>query len=99
MQKLYNISNLKPFTRDNASYYGKIGGLASGKSKMEHKLKKLYIHRYLTIQDLERYRGRKRIYNREIAEIKQLIHDLKIYTNRINKLEDKYDSKYKKHSA
>ena len=99
MSKIYNIHNLRPFTKDNASYYGKIGGLASGKSKMEHKLKKLYIHRYLTIQDLEQYKGRKRLYNREIDTIKQLLHELKIYTNRINKLEDKYDSKYKKHSA
>lgn len=99
MQKLYNVSNLRPFTKDNASYYGKIGGLASGKSKLKRKIKKMYMLRYMTISDLERYKGRKRIYNRELAEIKQLLHDIKIMTNRITKLEDKYESKYKNTSV
>ena len=34
----YNIDNLKPFTTDNASYYGSIGGVASGKSRLAKKI-------------------------------------------------------------
>lgn len=36
--KTYNIGNLKPFTKANASYYGARGGFASGKSKLNKKI-------------------------------------------------------------
>ena len=32
-----NIENLKPFTKENAKYYGKKGGIKSGKARAERK--------------------------------------------------------------
>ena len=32
-----NIENLQPFTKENAKYYGKIGGRKSGKARAERK--------------------------------------------------------------
>lgn len=92
--KRYNTDNLKPFTSQNASYYGRNGGVASGKSKLE---KKIRITRYnitMLYLDIEPYRTRKRIYKKELEYVKKQIHHIKIYNNRLNKLIDKYNKKY-----
>ena len=92
--KRYNIDNLTPFTTDNASYYGSIGGYASGKSKLYNKIHTTRLQMAMIQLKLEPYRTRKRIYNRELDIIKQQIHNYKILNNRYNKLIDKYNQKY-----
>lgn len=92
--KRYNIDNLTPFTTDNASYYGSIGGYASGKSKLYNKIHTTRLQMAMIQLELEPYRTRKRIYNRELDIIKQQIHNYKILNNRYNKLIDKYNQKY-----
>lgn len=92
--KKYNINNLTPFTKENASYYGSRGGYASGKSKLENKIYKMRLQLAMMYLDLEPYTNRKRIYKRELESIKGLIHDIKIYKNRLNKLLNKYNQKY-----
>ena len=90
----YNIENLKPFTKDNASYYGKIGGFNSGKSKLLNKIKLTTYQKYFILLDLEQYKDRKRFYNKDYEIIKYQLHQIKIYNNRIKKLQDRYNKKY-----
>ena len=70
--KRYNIDNLTPFTTDNASYYGSRGGYASGKSKLYNKIHTTRLQMAMIQLELEPYRTRKRIYNRERREGKIL---------------------------
>ena len=90
----YNIDNLKPFTTDNASYYGSIGGVASGKSRLSKKIQITRLQLAMMYLQIEPYKKRKKIYDKELDNIKSLIHNIKIYTNRLNKLIDKYNQKY-----
>lgn len=90
----YNIDNLKPFTTDNASYYGSIGGVASGKSRLAKKIQITRLQLAMMYLQIEPYKKRKKIYDKELDNIKSLIHNIKIYTNRLNKLIDKYNQKY-----
>lgn len=90
----YNIDNLKPFTTDNASYYGSIGGVASGKSRLAKKIHITRLQLAMMYLQIEPYKKRKKIYDKELDNIKSLIHNIKIYTNRLNKLIDKYNKKY-----
>lgn len=92
--KTYNISNLKPFTKANASYYGARGGFASGKSKLNKKIQITKMQIGLIYLDLEKYKSRQRFYNKDYAFIKEQLHYYKIYQNRLNKLINKYDKKY-----
>lgn len=92
--RVYNTDNLKPFNSDSGSYYGKIGGYNSGKSRLKAKIERtLWTIQYDKL-DLEPYLYRKRIYNREYREIKDTLHRIKINTNRLNKLINKYNIKY-----
>ncbi len=90
----YNIENLKPFTKDNAKYYGSRGGIASGKSKLRDKILKTKCHIGMIYLDLLPYQNRVRIYNKEYQNIKEQLHYYKIYQNRLNKLLDRYNKKY-----
>ena len=92
--KRYNIDNLTPFTTDNASYYGSRGGYASGKSKLRRKIDTTRLQMAMISLELEPYRTRKRIYNRELNYIKGQVHYYKILNNRYNKLVDRYNQKY-----
>ena len=94
MKRIYNIQNLKHFTTENASYYGRIGGQKAGKTKLKNKMNKIKYNLYFIRQDLEPYLKRKRIYNKEYEYIKNAIHNYKILNNRLNKLIDKYNKKY-----
>lgn len=90
----YNIDNLKPFTTDNASYYGRKGGIASGKSKLKKKIDTTRLSMAMISIEIEPYRHRKRIYKRELEHIKSQVHYYKILNNRYNKLIDLYNKKY-----
>ena len=92
--KRYNVQNLTPFTTDNASYYGSRGGYASGKSKLADKIHTTRLEIAYLKLELEPYRNRKRLYKKDIAFIKDQLHYIKIHTNRLNKLIDKYNQKY-----
>lgn len=46
-----NENNLKPFTKENASYYGKLGGMASGKVRKKKSLIKKQFNIMLKISD------------------------------------------------
>ena len=93
--KKYNINNLTPFTKENASYYGSRGGYASGKSKLEDKIYTTKLQMAMISIELDPYRTRKRLYKKEISYIKGQAHRYKILNNRLNKLLDKYNQKYK----
>ena len=94
IKQRYNIDNLKPFTPDNASYYGKRGGIASGKSKMLNKMYKIRLQIAYEYLELRPFYNRKRVYKRELKNIKSIIHYIKILKNRYKKLELKYNLKY-----
>lgn len=93
MQK-YNTENLKPFTKENASYYGSKGGIASGRTRLKQSIKHIQYQLYFLYNDLEPYRHRKRIYKRELDKVKYITHKIKIYNNRLVKLQNKYNQKY-----
>lgn len=93
-KKTYNTGNLKPFTTDNASYYGSIGGVASGKSRLTKKIHTTRLQLAMMYLQIEPYKKRKKIYDKELDTIKSIIHNIKIYTNRLNKLLDRYNKKY-----
>ena len=92
--KRYNIENLTPFTSENASYYGSIGGKASGKSRLNKKIKNNQLEQSMLLFDLMDYKGRKRLSKTETEIIKRLLHMYKIYDNRIQKLLKYRDIKY-----
>lgn len=92
--RVYNTQNLKPFNSDTGSYYGKIGGFNSGKSRLKKKIWSIQLNIAMDKYDLEPYIHRKRIYNKEYEIIKSLLHNIKINTNRLNKAIDKYNQKY-----
>lgn len=92
--KRYNIDNLIPFTKDTASYYGKIGGFNSGKSKLKNKIDTTKYTIYLLVLELEDYKDRKRFYKKDLEFIKSQLHYIKIRKNRLNKLIEKYNKKY-----
>lgn len=93
-QRKYNIDNLRKFTKENASYYGARGGYASGKSKLLNKIDLVRYDIGFIYLDLERYKNRVRFYKSDLEYIKELLHDYKIYQNRLNKLVNKYNKKY-----
>lgn len=92
--KSYNIENLKPFTTENASYYGSRGGIASGKSKLEDKIYTTRLQMAMISIELDPYRTRKRLYKKEIRYIKGQAHRYKILNNRLKKMLDKHTQKY-----
>lgn len=46
-----NIENLRPFTKDNASIYGRKGGIASGKTRRRKAYLKKKLIAYMNLQD------------------------------------------------
>lgn len=46
-----NIENLKPFTKDNASVYGRKGGIASGITRRRKAYLKKRLIAYINLQD------------------------------------------------
>ena len=94
MIKKYNDKNLKRFTKANAKYYGSRGGRASGKSKFENIILKTILSRQMIILFLDKYKDRKRFYNKDYEYIKKQLHYIKLYDNKIKKLQNKYYQKY-----
>lgn len=95
MQKRYNTQNLIKFNKSNAKEYGKRGGLKSGKTKLRAKIKQTLYLRALLYMFLEDFKKQDHFSNADIQDIKDYSHQIKIYTNRINKLLKKYKLKYK----
>lgn len=46
-----NIENLKPFTKDNASYYGRRGGIASGRTRKRKAYLKRQFEAYMNVSN------------------------------------------------
>lgn len=46
-----NIENLKPFTKDNASYYGRRGGIVSGRTRKRKAYLKRQFEAYMNVSN------------------------------------------------
>lgn len=46
-----NIENLKPFTTENASYYGRRGGIASGKTRKRKALLRKQMNAFMEVSN------------------------------------------------